>query len=88
MVPELAKRCSSPVKAISMKDGVPGNTYTLRTLTFEKTDKLEGRNSFRPWCKVKVGIFTQKDDSAVNLCTVLFTANNWLEFESLKTQSN
>lgn len=36
MVPEPAKRCSSPLKAFSIKDGIPGKMYTLRTLTWEK----------------------------------------------------
>lgn len=36
MVPDPAKRCSSPLKALSIRDGIPGKINTLRTLTWEQ----------------------------------------------------
>lgn len=38
MVPDPANRCSSPEKALSMRDGIPGKTKTLRTLTCGKKE--------------------------------------------------
>lgn len=47
MVPDAAKRFSSPVKALSMKVGLPGKIYTLRTLTWKKkVDASYGKNKY------------------------------------------
>lgn len=36
VVPDPANRCSSPVNALSIREGIPGKIKTLRTLTWEK----------------------------------------------------
>lgn len=42
VVPDPAKRCSNPLKALSIREGMPGKIYTLRTLTWGKKIEKSG----------------------------------------------
>lgn len=47
VVPDPANRCSSPVNALSISDGIPGKIKTLRTLTWEKEKCVKYKSCFR-----------------------------------------